>query len=189
VVGFIGRVSRDKGVGTLVQAVSSSEIRSNVKLLLIGGVEDARLAEDVRVLGQRVTIVEWTDDVWGYLAAIDVLCLPSLREGFPNVVLEAASAGKPSITTRATGAIDSVVDGVTGLLVDVEDDRALTRAINRLAVDSGLVESLGRAAREWAAAEFQPESIWNGMQTILKASGPANSDPASRQIDPKGTYK
>ena len=107
-------------------------------------------------------------------AAMDVLCLPTRREGFPNVVLEAGAAGVPCITTRATGAIDSVVDGTTGVLVDVGDEEGLRRAIDRLARDPALREAMSEAARERVIDEFPPERIWTGMQSVL--AGRPNAD-------------
>ena len=83
------------------------------------------------------------DDVRPYLALSDFLVLPTKREGMPNVVLEAAAMGKPAVTTTATGAVDSVVDGVTGLLVGPDDGEAMGRAIEQLVRDPELRETDG----------------------------------------------
>ncbi|RMB61889.1 glycosyltransferase family 4 protein [Tessaracoccus antarcticus] len=167
VVGFVGRVSKDKGVGTLIQAFASGRLLPNIELLLIGAVEDPALAASTETLGDRVKVLPWTSDLWGTLPVLDVLCLPTRREGFPNVVLEAASAGIPTVTTRATGAIDSIVDGETGILVDVDDSEGLVVTLNMLADDASLVQRLGKAARERAVNDFQPETIWRGLADIL----------------------
>lgn len=167
VVGFIGRIARDKGIETLVQAFSDSRLNNRVRLLCIGPTEDEQLANQLRSLGNIVTFVPWTDDVWGYLPAIDLLCLPTLREGFPNVVLEAAAAGVPSITTRATGAIDSVLDGETGYLFDIGDSETLVEKFNSLATSADTVSRLGLAAKSRAESEFQQEKIWQGVAEIL----------------------
>lgn len=168
VVGFIGRITRDKGVDTLLQACGSTELDKRARVLLIGSLEEPDLGAMISELTGRVQAVPWTDDVWGYLAAMDVLCLPTLREGFPNVVLEAGAAGIPTITTHATGAVDSVVDGHTGLLIEVGDSVALVDRINRLAVDAELRETMGTAARTRAFAEFNRERIWQGLLEIIE---------------------
>lgn len=178
VVGYIGRVTPDKGVDTLVAALLDDSIDPRARLLVVGPVEDEALDARVQQLGKRVCATGWTDDVWGHLPAIDVLSLPTLREGFPNVVLEAAAAGIPTITTRATGAIDSVVDGETGYLLDIGDSAALTERINGLAADPALRQRLGSAASSRVESEFKPEIIWQGISEIL--AGQPNPTHAAR---------
>jgi glycosyltransferase involved in cell wall biosynthesis len=177
VVGFVGRITYDKGVDKLIEAFARVT-DPRIRLLCIGEAEDEALAAQIEVLGDRVHRVGWTNDLWGHLAAIDTLCLPTLREGFPNVVLEASSVGLPTITTRATGAVDSVVDGVTGLLYDAGDTDALLQHIHTLANDPELRERMGAAARERVLTEFQPERIWSGVEEIL--SGAADPQIAHR---------
>lgn len=167
VVGFVGRITYDKGVDQLINAFSRVT-DPRIRLLCIGEPENEELAAQIGVLGDRVSVVGWTNDLWGHLSAMDVLCLPTLREGFPNVVLEASSVGMPTITTRATGAVDSVVDGVTGFLFDVGDTDALLRHIRTLADDDDLRERMGAAARQRVLTEFQPERIWSGVEEILQ---------------------
>ncbi|MCS5480812.1 glycosyltransferase family 4 protein [Corynebacterium sp. YIM 101645] len=170
VAGFVGRVTRDKGVDTLLNALRDPRIDNNVRGLLIGSIEDPSLAEEIKSLGSRITYLPWTDDVWGHLPAMDVLCLPTLREGFPNVVLEAAAAGVPTIATRATGAIDSVVPGVTGMLIEVGDHHALVDRLNELCSDRSLGCRLGRAASQRVFEEYTQERIWEGLAEILTAN-------------------
>lgn len=167
VVGFVGRITYDKGVDQLIEAFGRVT-DPRIRLLCIGEPEDEQLAAQVGVLGDRVRRVGYTSDLWGHLPAMDVLCLPTLREGFPNVVLEASSVGMPTITTRATGAVDSVIDGVTGLLFDVGDTDALLRHIHTLANDWEKRERMGAAARQRVLTEFQPERIWSGVEEILQ---------------------
>lgn len=121
-----------------------------------------------------------TGDLCPVYVGIDVLCLPTRREGLPNVVLEAALAEVPSITTTATGARDSVVDGRTGWLVDPGDVPHLVRVLRACAADRGLVASFGRAARQRALTDFRPEGVWSDLQRVyLSGAAPASlSDPA-----------
>lgn len=178
VIGFIGRLNTDKGVDTLIRVLDEGKLLSHVHLLIIGPVEDPEIMRQLRSRTAGVSIVGWTDDVWGHLAVIDTLILPTRREGFPNVVLEAAAVGIPAITTNATGAVDSVVDGVTGYIIDTDDSGALARKINQIARDRVLRESLGNAAKERAAKDFVPENIWQGLADIIE--GNPNSDYAKR---------
>lgn len=170
VIGFVGRVNRDKGIDTVVRAMGCKLLRNDVHLLAVGPIEDQALGQQLQSFSGRVSVVEWTDDVWGYLSVVDALILPTRREGFPNVVLEAAAARIPSITTCATGAVDSVIDGVTGYVVDIDDCNALVQRINRLAASPGLARRLGDAAAKRVRAEYRPENIWQGLADIVEGN-------------------
>lgn len=171
VVGFIGRITADKGVDLLIDAVDSALINEQVRILFVGGVEDEKLSARVDALGSKAIMVSWTSEPWKYLSVMDVLCLPSLREGFPNVVLEAASAGIPSIVTSATGAKDSVIDGVTGRVLSNRDSKELTQIINELNSDYEKRRKLGENAQKRAVEAYKPETIWNGLLEIIEGTG------------------
>ncbi|MGL4594813.1 MAG: glycosyltransferase, partial [Thermoguttaceae bacterium] len=95
-----------------------------------------------------------------YLALADVFVLPTYREGFPNVVLEASAMGIPVVGTRATGVVDAVVDGVTGTLVSIGDSIELADAICDYLEHSPKRIEHGLAGRCRVVRDFQPESIW-----------------------------
>jgi glycosyltransferase involved in cell wall biosynthesis len=94
-----------------------------------------------------------------FYAALDIFCLPSHREGFPNVNLEAAATGLPVVTTTATGCIDSVISGVDGLLVQPHDPNALALAIEGLVRDSGLRHTYGQQGRDRVIELFDERRI------------------------------
>ena len=168
VVGFVGRINPDKGTDVILRASRSDALAEDVKFLMIGSFEDEALRTELE--GPRIRHVDWTDDVWGHLAAMDALCLPTLREGFPNVVLEAGAAGLPVVATRATGAVDSVVEGRTGYLIPIGDDAALVERLNQLASNRSLAEALGIAGRQRVEGHFRQEQIWAGIEQILSNS-------------------
>ena len=166
VVGFVGRLAFDKGVQDLLAAFGSLADLP-VRLLLVGPLEDPELRASVAALGDRVVWTEdWTFDLNHVYVGMDVLCLPTRREGFPNVVLEAALAEVPSITTTATGARDSVVPGVTGWLVETGDVEQLADAVRGCVADRAGVRAAGRAARQRALQEFCPTRIWSGLESV-----------------------
>ena len=166
-VGFVGRINPDKGTDVILRACRNDELAEDVKFLMIGSFEDEELRPELESAAGRVHHVDWTDDVWGHLAAMDALCLPTLREGFPNVVLEAGAAGLPVVATAATGAVDSVLDGCTGYLIPIGDDAALVERLNRLAANRNLADALGAAGRQRVEEHFRQEQIWEGIQEIL----------------------
>src|SRR5260370_35185379 len=86
--------------------------------------------------------------------------MPSRREGLPTVILEGQAAGKPVIGASATGIVDLVVDGATGLLIPVGDVAALAEAIAKLISDKSLARKLGLAGQEQVKSKFRQEQIW-----------------------------
>ncbi len=168
VAGFVGRLTKDKGVCELVEAYL--ELRKTIpeaRLLLVGDPEegDALPAAVRERIGREAGILctGFVQDAADYYHAMDVLALPSYREGFGNVLLEANAAGKPVIAARATGATDAVVDGVTGMLVPVGDSGTLARALELLLNDRRMAEAMGSAGRERVRREFRPEVVWEAM--------------------------
>ena len=128
VVGFVGRLVKDKGIVELIESWKMLSVAyPHMRLLLVGpfdtrdGLSDA-LRNDITIMSS-VIHVDFTEDVVPYYQLMDLLILPSYREGFPTVVLEAGAMGIPAVATAVTGCIDAVIDGVTGLFTthDVKD--------------------------------------------------------------------
>lgn len=171
-VGFVGRIHPDKGIETLIRAASAlSEKRSGVRLLLVGAEDGARVNKLLRGTPEslQVHVVGGVSDVRPYYSVMDVHCLPTLREGFPNVVLEAAAMGIPTITTNATGAIDSVVDKTTGYIFPIGDSEALCKYMLRLYDQPGLRLKLGRSARSHVINSFSRTVLWDLHERHLRA--------------------
>ena len=165
VIGFVGRLTRDKGIVELVTAFQQLRLRHrNVRLLVGGDVEapgtlPGWMLDELKA-GDRIHWLGFVSDQTVFYSAIQVLALPTYREGFPNVVLEAGSASVPTVTTRATGAVDSVVDGETGLLVEVRDSRSLEAALEQLVTDPNEALRMGANARERVSSEFTNDRMW-----------------------------
>jgi len=155
VIGFVGRLTRDKGLPELARAFDAI-LRAEPKahLLLVGWFDKAEdaLEDGLRAHIENHPHIHWTgfvEDAAPYYRAMDVMVLPTWREGFPNAVLEAASTGVPVITTVSTGSRDSVVPEVTGLLIPPGHPAAITEAVLKLLHDPERRRRLGRAARAW----------------------------------------
>lgn len=166
VIGFVGRLTGDKGIDDLVGAFLDLILpqRPDARLVLLGDFEpgDPVDGETRRTIDAHDAIVTrpFVSDLADEYAAFDVLAFPSYREGFPNVPLEAAACGLPVVGYRATGTVDAVLDGSTGTLVEVGDHRALGAALLAYLDDPELARAHGRAGHERAARDFQPEAIW-----------------------------
>jgi len=165
ILGFVGRLVKDKGVVDLWNAwLRLRESYPGLHLLLVGDFEseDAVPATVSSALSkdQRVHITGWLDEVAPFYAAMDLLVLPTYREGFPYAPLEAAAMGVPVVATRIPGCTDVVQDGVTGVLVSTGDVDALTGAITAYLDDDTLRLRHGQAGRERALRDFRPEAMW-----------------------------
>lgn len=162
---FVGRLTPDKGLTTLVNAFKLVS-GCHVKLAVAGRVEDE--STELELTSIDTFSLGWQKNMRDVFCLADFLILPTRREGFPNVVLEAALCCLPTITTDATGAVDSVVNGETGLIFPVDDHRYLAHQINKLVHDENLLHRLGNNARERALKEFSPIRVWRGLEAIYE---------------------
>ena len=165
VIGFVGRFTRDKGVPELLEAFNRvAGSHPEARLLMLGSFEegDPISPDCAKRLVNHAKIVRTghVPDPVSYYPIMDVFAFPSYREGFPTVLLEAASAGVPVVAFQATGSVDAVKDGVTGLIVPMGDATAMAHAIERYLENPDLRREHGRAARERALREFRHEAIW-----------------------------
>jgi glycosyltransferase involved in cell wall biosynthesis len=163
VVLFAGRLAPQKAVGDLIAALDVLQhVRPDLRALIVGDGPDREALEDlVNSFGLRLAVkfLGHRDDVPRLLAASDLLVLPSLYEGLPNVVLEAMRFRKPVVATSAPGTTEVVVDGETGLLVPMKAPTALARAIRTVIEDRDLARRMGEAGRARAEAEFRAETM------------------------------
>lgn len=159
IFGFVGRITRDKGINELLEAFFRLEDDS--RLFLIGDLEDDGALDPI--LWQRamdssgVQIHGYTPEVEKYYALIDVLVLPSYREGFGNVVIEAAAMGTPAIVSEIPGPIDAILAGETALTVKPKDVEALTAAMEKIRQMD--VTQMGAAAADFAEDAFDSETL------------------------------
>ena len=164
---FVGRITEDKGVKELLQAFGVLKTASSkAHLVLVGslelesesGVGGAILQDDIEQLPD-VHIVGFSECPEAFMAIADVLCLPSYREGFGTVVIEAAAMAVPTVGTDIYGLVDSIMHEETGLLVPPKNAEALGSAISRLLDDSALRIRMGEAAKRRAHALYDSEKF------------------------------
>ena len=167
VVGAVGRMVPDKGLTEIGRALTDPRCRQ-MHLVTVGGAGED-MPQEYRLLAEqgRWTHVEWTENAPREMAGFDVLLHASHREGFPNVVLEAAALGVPTVASDVTGNRDAVVDGVTGLRFPKGDHQAIARCLVAM-TDPELRARTGRAAAERVRSEFRPGPIWDGLVRIYR---------------------
>jgi glycosyltransferase involved in cell wall biosynthesis len=151
IVGAVGRLSPEKGFDALIRSADRlASLGVDFDLAIVGeGNEAARLQTLVDALGRgdRIKLLGYRSDMAEAFRAIDVFALSSLREGLPNVLLEAMASSVPVVATAIAGIPRLVADGENGLLVPAGSEEALAHAIGRLLADAGLRARLGRQGR------------------------------------------
>lgn len=160
---FIGRLTEDKGIIDLTQAFGGIAAKQpNLRLMIVGPDEDGisqkleKLLADYR---DRFHIVPYTDKPEKYMAAADIFCLPSYREGFGSVVIEAAAVGLPALASKIYGLTDAVEGGVTGFLHEPRSVEQLMKLLERYASDTDLRIQMGQNARARAIKQFSSEGL------------------------------
>ncbi len=170
VVGFVGRLVPDKGLVELAAAWRVLRAEFPDAHLLAVGPEEAHdppppefaevLRGDPRVHAVGEVAIEQMPRAY---RAMDVLALPTYREGFGTALLEAAAMGVPAVATRIPGCVDAVRDGETGTLVPPRDAPALAEALRRYLGDADLRRRHGCAGRARALREFRPQALGEAM--------------------------
>jgi glycosyltransferase involved in cell wall biosynthesis len=169
VLGFVGRIVRDKGIVELVEAWHSLRDEfPNLHLLLVGFFEpyDPLPPAITRAIDAdpRIHLTGRQADMPSLYAAMDIVVLPTYREGLPNVPLEAAAMGLPVVATDIPGCIDAIVHGRTGTLVPPRDAGALAVAIAVYVRGPEMRVAHGLAGREHLLAQFIRARIWEALR-------------------------
>lgn len=174
VIGFCGRLVGDKGIVELLdgfQEIKRRHPEKSIKLLVIGNPEqrDALPQHTLETINNSPDIVFTGrvpyEIIQNYYLPMDVFILPSYREGFPTVVLEASAMERPVITTRKTGCIDSIVENETGVFVDIEGS-SIADGIEKF-FDKEYAERLGKNGRRWVVENFEHEIVREAMLNLL----------------------
>ncbi len=170
VIGFVGRLTKDKGIVELLDAFEKVlESSPHARLLLLGRLEEGdpiptSYAQRLEA-HRQVVMTGYVIDTAPYYHLMDLFVFPSYREGFGNVLLEAGAAGVPVVAFRATGVVDAVLDGVTGTLVPIGDVEALVEASLIYLNDPDLGRQHGQAGRERVLRDFRRETVWKAWHT------------------------
>lgn len=165
VVLFVGRLANDKGIRELAAAWQMVSETTPAAHLLIVGSEDERDPADPMYLNMlrsndSVHFAGYQAESPPFYAVADLLVLPTYREGFPNVLLEAAAMGVPAIASDIPGCQDAIEDGLTGTIIPVRDATSLGNEILRLLADESQRKKMRLAARVHALENYDQKKIW-----------------------------
>jgi glycosyltransferase involved in cell wall biosynthesis len=172
---FIGRITKDKGVLDLLQVFSrlQSNQEKKLALLIVGPKEnsgdkeaDNEIASYLEKTG--IHYVGYTETPEDYLAVSDIHCLPSYREGFGTVVIEAAAMGVPTVGTKINGLVDAVENGVTGILVPINNYDALYYSLVDLIKNPVKRKRMGKRAKIRVKSNFNSHYVNNLVMNEYK---------------------
>jgi glycosyltransferase involved in cell wall biosynthesis len=185
VIGFVGRLTKDKGIGELVRSFQILERQGRpVRLLLMGDFEsgdpvDRETVEWIHT-NPAARWLGFVPDPKPYYRLMNVFVFPTYREGLPNVLLEAAAAGVPLVSTKVTGVVDIIQDGLTGILVPPGDAPALARAVGQLLDEPETATRMVKAAQDMIRAHFDNSFYLARLGEMIESMAAANRPFAHR---------
>ncbi len=155
-IGFVGRLSKDKGIESVAFTRKYLfEAGFDCKFILVGPLEEASLeAQWKSSYGRPAEFLGLRPDIEEAYRSFDLLILPSVREGLPNVVLEAAAAAIPTVAFDVTGSRDAIQHMTTGILVPPGNDLLFAAAVELLLTEPYLRKKMGWKAREFVSKNF-----------------------------------
>ncbi len=175
---FVGRVVKDKGVCELLHAFARLYKHVlDIRLLIVGEMEqelDPLDEESLHLLLHHsgVCYMGEQSDVRPFYAVSDVFVLPSYREGFPNVVLEAGAMGLPSIVTNINGANEIIRNGENGVIIEPQSEEQLYQVMQKFISEPEQVHKLAKNCRTIIAEKFDRRIVWSALleeyKTLLK---------------------
>jgi len=171
VVGFIGRLAKDKGINELIQAWNEIILHNPKMLLLLVGPLDERDAIEEEAYFQiiscpQIRYIGQIENPEDYYALMDIFILPSYREGFPTVVLEASAMELPVITTKMTGCIDSILENETGIFTEI-NKVSIVHAVMKYVDNPTLRQKHGQRGRQFIEENFAQMKIWQEIERIV----------------------
>jgi glycosyltransferase involved in cell wall biosynthesis len=170
---YMARFTRDKGALLMAEAFARlRRLKVNAHLLMIGPDEENLTPQISRILSESdadYRLLDYTTTPGRYFAACDVFCLPSYREGFPMVLLNAGSTGVPVVASAIYGTADAVVDKKTGLLFEVGNVDDFVDKLNMLSRSPELRKQMGEDARAFVVSNFSESAITAELMRLYKA--------------------
>jgi glycosyltransferase involved in cell wall biosynthesis len=182
VILVVGRIAPDKGIAQVLELARRLSDVGGVRFLFVGGIEDARLGDEVvRPKDRRVRWHPPTREAQTFYQLADLNLLLSSREGLPNVALEAAATGVPTFAWDVVGVRDAVADGVTGRLFPFGDLDALETAVRAAAHEPASLRAQFADARQFVAKRFPQDGVWRSYADIFLGRARGRAASVTRQ--------
>jgi glycosyltransferase involved in cell wall biosynthesis len=175
---FVGRIVTDKGINELVEAFESISKQNRKTKLILVGIRESELdplnKNTLNLIKNNKNIIEtgFQNDIRPFLSISNVLVLPTYREGFPNVIMQAGAMELPVIATNINGCNEIIVNGKNGILIPSKDKTALENALLQLIDDKTFYESIKLNTRSMIVSRFERkvicEKLLNEYKTMEK---------------------
>lgn len=171
----IGRLVVDKGIVILINGFTALQKTDPlVKLILVGDYENELNPLPDPIVKEiennpGILHISWTADVEYYMHIADHFIFPSLREGFPNVLLQAGAMELPIVCSRIPGNIDIVAHNETGLIFDDRDEKQMLAMVEYALANPEAVQKMAKRLRQIIEADFRRENIWQNMLAAYKS--------------------
>src|SRR5690554_410531 len=181
IVGYVGRINNSKGIKELIEAFEILQKEyPNIALLLVGRKEkkdpiDEKVEEKI-ANNPNIFEIGHVSDPIPYYYVMDILAFPTYREGFGNVSIEAQATGTPVVTTNVTGAVDTIINNETGILVAVKDVTGLKNAIEKFIKNPKLIREMGKKGKERAFEKFDSRIIWESLERLYTENISSNQN-------------
>ncbi|MBU0689949.1 MAG: glycosyltransferase [Gammaproteobacteria bacterium] len=171
VFAFIARKTRDKGAIDILRAFAKvAAVTPSVRLLYVGPDESEgevrKMLDADRILSEAVLEIGQVGNPELYLAISDVLCLPSHREGFGSIVIDAAALGIPAIGTRIPGLVDAIADNFSGVLFPQGDIEALATIMREALENPEKYRRMGANAKSRVVQMFSAQVLYDALRTL-----------------------
>lgn len=165
VIGYVGRLVKDKGIDDLILAWKIVKTKfPNAKLLLVGPIEDrdsiSEYSKNEILSDPTILFTDFVEDASIYYLLMDIFVLPTYREGFPTVSLEASSMNLPILITKATGCNESILENKTGLFITNEPEVIASKILYYLENDQ-ISKQHGKQGRVFVQENFEQTKIWD----------------------------
>ncbi|CAM2938539.1 glycosyltransferase family 4 protein [Salinicoccus roseus] len=183
IIGYMGRITKDKGTNELVEAFTELSYKyRNIKLLLVGDIEDGDpiLPENVEIIQghERIIHCDYTNEPEYYYSMMDVFAFPTYREGFGTVSIEAQAMQVPVVGFNSTGVKDTIVHDQTGLIVWTNDTAGLKEGLEDMIRHPLKRGEMGENARKFVEEHFDRELIQQKVLDFYNTLGASDdTDP------------
>ena len=169
---YMSRLTRDKGAIVMAKAFSKFSEMSHLSHLIVVGPDEEGLRPLMREICKsninQIHFEDFTTIPEEFIASADILCLPSYREGFGSILINAAAASIPAIASRIYGSIDAIEEGVTGLLHEPGNVNEMVSCMRKLSDDKALRDKMGKSGRLRVIRDFSEEALAEYISSYLK---------------------
>ena len=166
---YLGRVNKDKGIAELIEAFQKIKKNLDVLLIFVGTIEDTKLTHLLKNK-KKILYFNYTNRPEDWFSTADILCLPSHREGFGTVVIEAASCAIPTLCSNIYGLHDAVIDNKTGFFHEVGSIDDIKKKMLYIIKNRKLVKNYGISARKKILADFEQSVITKKLLSFIDSN-------------------